>query len=290
MAAPRLHSTFPVSLFATPQPAHPEVFYTVPRAGHLLGGKDHHILRKHFPGHELIFCLRGRGFVRIAGRTHQVAAGQFVWINCHHPHEHGAIAEDPWEVYWVRIEGPRLAQVYELLGARVAPVFTEFDTAPAELIYRDIFQLMSGDAPDAPAFIHAAVARLVALAFAARQRATADTAPEVPPALRAAVERMKLFYFERHRIGDLAAESRMSVSHFRRVFTAAFGASPIAWLRRERISQAKRRLAETDDAISQIGEQVGYADRFFFSRDFKQVTGLTPKQFRALERGKGEGP
>lgn len=279
-------STFPVSLFATPSPVHQEVFYTVPRAGHLVGGADHHIQRDHYPGHELILCLRGHGFVRIAGRSHRVSVGEFVWVNCHRPHEHGAIKSDPWEVYWVRVEGPRLARIWEVLGAEALPVFAEFDRIAAEPIYREIFALMVGDAPEAPALLHAAVARLVALAFSARQRASADTAPEIPPALHAAVERMKLFYFERHRVEDLAATCGLSASHFARVFKSAFGTSPIDWLRRERISQAKRRLAETDDPIKQIGEQVGYADRFFFSKDFKQLAGLTPKQFRISERMK----
>ena len=75
----------------------------------------------------------------------------------------------------------------------------------------------------------------------------------------------------------------MSASHFSRVFKAALGTSPIGWLRRERISQAKRRLAETGDDIKQIAEQVGYGDRFYFSKDFKQLAGLTPREFRRRE-------
>ena len=62
MPARAKRSHFPVSLFATPSPQHQDVFYTVPRAGHLVGGADHHVRRDHFPGHELILCLRGRGW------------------------------------------------------------------------------------------------------------------------------------------------------------------------------------------------------------------------------------
>ena len=68
-------NSFPVSLHSTPSPLHQEVFYTVPRAGHLIAGRSHHIQRKHFPGHELILCLRGRGWTRIEGQLHKVASG-----------------------------------------------------------------------------------------------------------------------------------------------------------------------------------------------------------------------
>ena len=99
---------------------------------------------------------------------------------------------------------------------------------------------------------------------------------------------MALSYFQPHRVAQLAGIAGMSASHFSRVFKAAFGTSPIDWLRRERINQAKRRLAETGDDIKQIAEQVGYGDRFYFSKDFKNLTGLTPREFRrreTLDRG-----
>lgn len=282
-SARRAH--FPVSLFATPGPLHQELFLTVPRAGHLVGGDDHHIRRDHFPGHELILCLAGRGYVRIAGREHAVAPGDLVWVDCRRPHQHGPVADDPWEVLWVRAEGPRLTRTADVLGVEQEPVFPGFDVAATTPLYRTVFRLMEEGGPAAPALIHAEVTRLVAQAFAARQGSA--PAPSVPPALRPAVERLTLFFFERQRVVDLARACGMSPSHFTRTFRQAFGTSPIDWLRRRRITEAQRRLAESDDAVKRIAEQVGYGDRFFFSRDFRKVTGQTPRQFRARERGTG---
>ena len=94
---------------------------------------------------------------------------------------------------------------------------------------------------------------------------------------------MRLFYFKKLRVSELAALSGMSESHFTRLFRSAFGTTPIDWLRRERISQAKRRLAESSDAIKEIAAQVGYGDHYFFSKDFKQFTGIPPREFRRRE-------
>jgi AraC family transcriptional regulator, arabinose operon regulatory protein len=278
-------ATFPVSLFATANPLHQEIFLTVPRAGHLVGGDDHHIRRDHFPGHELILCIAGSGYVRIAGREHPVAAGDLLWVDCRRPHQHGPVAADPWEVLWVRAEGPRLTRTADVLGVEQAPVFPGFVVLDIEPIYRAIFRLMESADPAAPALIHAEVTRLVALAFAGRQNQTPT--PTVPPALRPAVRRLSLNFFEKQQVGDLAHLCGMSPSHFTRTFRAAFGTSPIDWLRRRRITEAQRRLVESDDAIKRIAEQVGYGDRFFFSRDFRKLTGQTPRQFRERERGAG---
>ena len=281
MGTPGDSTRFVVSLFATPSTAHQEVFYTVPRAGHLIGGADHHVEREHFPGHELIWCLAGKGWVRLQGKAHAVAAGELVWINCAQPHAHGADAEDPWEVYWLRIEGPRLESLSRMLGTNFQPVFAG---CPAETatVYPEVFERMQRPAPEAPALIHAAVARLVAAAFCARA-GRGETVENPPPVLRKSLEWMRLFYFQPARVEDLAEMSGVSPSHFNRLFKRSFGTSPIDWLRRERISQAKRRLVETTETVKQIAEHVGYADRFFFSKDFKRYTGCTPVEFRARE-------
>jgi AraC-like DNA-binding protein len=36
--------------------------------------------------------------------------------------------------------------------------------------------------------------------------------------------------------------------------------------------------------VKEIARQVGYHDQFFFSKDFKKMTKLTPTQFREQER------
>jgi AraC-like DNA-binding protein len=274
-----MRTRFPISLYNTANPAHQEVFYTVPRAGHMIGGADHRIRREHFPGHELIYCLRGAGYARVGGLTHRVGPGELVWINCHQPHEHGAIRSDPWEVYWVRIEGPRLVQMCTMLSADANPVFP---VAAPEPVFEELFRLLASDTPEAAPRVHAAVAQLLAQICCSRQRS--DTDAPVPAPLRRAVERMKLFYFEPQTVPELAALAGMSPSHFSRVFKNAFGTSPIDWLRRERISQAKRRLGDTADPVQWIAQAVGYHDRFFFSKDFKKLTGLTPSEFRRREK------
>ncbi len=272
---------FVVSLFATPSSLHQEVFYTVPRAGHLIGGPEHRVEREHFPGHELIWCLAGSGWVRLQGRAHPVAPGELVWINCAKPHAHGADPTDPWEVYWLRIEGPRLEALSRMLATDFQPVFSGCPGNTAD-IYREVFEHIIHPAPEATARIHAAVARLLSAACCARA-GRSETLETPPTVLHKALEKMRLFYFEPMRVDALAALSGVSSSHFNRLFKRSFGTSPIDWLRRERVSQAKRRLVESTETIKQIAEQVGYADRFFFSKDFKRYTGSTPGEFRARE-------
>lgn len=287
MARARPHTRFTVSLYHTPGDASRAVFYSVVRAGHLLAGRDHRIERDHYPGHELIFCLRGRGFVKVGGREHAAGPGALVWVNCYHPHAYWADPAAPWELFWVRVEGPGLDRICSILSADRLPVVAGLRADEVTPAFKRIFERMQRPTTDAAAAVHAEVARLIAAAFRARFRAGGFDAaqPQLAPGLEKAAQQMRLYFHRPWRVKELAALAGLSESSFMRAFRTGMGTSPIDWLRRERISQAKRRLGETTDTVKEIAAQIGYGDQYFFSKDFKRFTGLAPTEFRKREQG-----
>jgi AraC-like DNA-binding protein len=68
--------------------------------------------------------------------------------------------------------------------------------------------------------------------------------------------------------------------HLSRIFKEASGMTYIDFVTGLRIREAKRRLCETQDSIQCILESVGYHDAASFHRKFKQLTGMTPLQYR----------
>lgn len=57
------------------------------------------------------------------------------------------------------------------------------------------------------------------------------------------------------------------------------------YLVQERIKKAKLLLLTTDLKIYEIAEQVGFEDINYFSQRFKQVEGITPRQFKKGDKG-----
>ena len=57
------------------------------------------------------------------------------------------------------------------------------------------------------------------------------------------------------------------------------------YLVRERVKQAKLLLLTTDLKIYEIAEKVGFEDMNYFTQRFKQIAGVTPRQFKK-ERGR----
>jgi transcriptional regulator GlxA family with amidase domain len=67
---------------------------------------------------------------------------------------------------------------------------------------------------------------------------------------------------------------------FTRRFANATGLTPITYIQRLRVEDAKRRLESSEVPVDEISWQVGYEDPAFFRRLFKRTTGLTPGAYR----------
>jgi transcriptional regulator GlxA family with amidase domain len=81
-------------------------------------------------------------------------------------------------------------------------------------------------------------------------------------------------------VEEMIKRTRLAERTFKRRFAAATGLTPIAYVQRLRIEDAKRRLERTDASIDQISWEVGYEDAAFFRRLFKRTTGMAPAAYR----------
>ncbi|MEA1652813.1 AraC family transcriptional regulator [Nitrospirillum sp. BR 11164] len=79
---------------------------------------------------------------------------------------------------------------------------------------------------------------------------------------------------------DLAAEAKLSTSHFCTAFRQTFGMSPHAFIISRRVERAKALMLDTDDALAEIADACGFADQAHLSRLFRQATGSSPASWR----------
>lgn len=63
-------------------------------------------------------------------------------------------------------------------------------------------------------------------------------------------------------------------------FQSRFAMPVFAWLREERLRQARELLASTETPISSIGEYVGYSSGANFSKAFRERFGCSPRELR----------
>lgn len=81
-------------------------------------------------------------------------------------------------------------------------------------------------------------------------------------------------------INTIANELYLTPAYFSRVFKRKMGMTCMEFIKNYRINLAKELLQNTDLSIQQISEKTGYATVYYFSQQFKQVTGESPGNFR----------
>lgn len=82
-------------------------------------------------------------------------------------------------------------------------------------------------------------------------------------------------------LADIAARASMSTRSLSRQFRNQTGTTPMQWLSRHRIRRAQQLLEETDRPVEQIGGLVGFTSPTTFRACFRQVVGVSPRDYRA---------
>jgi AraC family transcriptional regulator len=86
-------------------------------------------------------------------------------------------------------------------------------------------------------------------------------------------------------LAELSGIAGLSKRHFLRAFQDSVGATPYRYVISLRIDEAKRRLSETDDSITDVALATGFGQAQHFSTSFRKATGLTPSSFRHRSLG-----
>ena len=86
------------------------------------------------------------------------------------------------------------------------------------------------------------------------------------------------------KIADLADAVHLSSSQARRVFTDAYGKSPIAYLTMVRAERMAVLLRTTERSVAAIAASVGWGDPDFAARQFRRSVGVSPSEYRRISR------
>ena len=83
-------------------------------------------------------------------------------------------------------------------------------------------------------------------------------------------------------VEELAFLCHMSLSTFKRRFAKNYGTSPNKWLLEKRMQKAAQLLKQGECKASEIYFELGYENLSSFIQSFKQVHGITPKQYQLI--------
>ena len=268
------------------------LWWYVHSAAHWRCGAGFGCDRKSFFGHQIMFMVAGSGKGTYRGQTWTAGAGEAVLMDLRQPHSYWSERANPWEMYWVLLDGPGVAAVFDALlssaGSCVIP-FASADRMRAD--FKGLFTLLSQHPAGFDAWVWQHLTALVANVVEGFRRSTghAGTAADQAPAgIRAA---LALLHREHHRalaLRELARAAHMSTFHFARRFKALLGFTAMEYLEKLRIGRAQELLlARPELRLGAVALSVGYADPAYFSRVFRKCLGVSPRAYRQNLMGRG---
>lgn len=105
----------------------------------------------------------------------------------------------------------------------------------------------------------------------------------IPKRMRLAKSYIDKNYNEEISVRSLAYASGVSDVHFRNEFKKCFGYSPLMYIKKVRIDNAKLLLRSGYYSVSDVATMCGFDSISYFSYEFKRLTGKTPREYLYYE-------
>lgn len=242
-------------------------------------------------------CHTGRGTVTINGRRYPLGPSALFLLPWGHAISYDADPADPFFVYgmhlipWHRADAPvELAVPHEPrhhlagvpwrrdlpLGADAEVVVGTEQQRPAlTALVRYAIHLGQHALPGVD------IARALGTLALAELPAPRQQAPDdVPVELHRLLTWIDAHLTDQITLADLAALAHRGTTTVNRLFHRHLGVSPMTWLSGRRIDRARRLLSTTNLTVAQVAQECGVADPYYFSRLFKESTGMAPRDWR----------
>ncbi|MBA3845178.1 MAG: helix-turn-helix transcriptional regulator [Planctomycetes bacterium] len=236
-----------------------------------------------YPDYALVLLTGGGGYYQDARGRQLLAAGQVIVVFPGLLHHYGAVPDSEWREIWLAFRGPLFAGLERTgLMDRRRPVL---DPGPAPAIseaFRGLLRDFERPAGMSQALF---VARVHLLIAELDDRCAHRAIAAAPSWLAAACARLEDRLDQPLDPALLARDLGVAYGAFRKGFARALGVPPARYRQLRRIDRAKSLLAEPGSTLATVAARLGYCDVYFFSRQFRQVTGRTPGAWRRMHGG-----
>lgn len=88
------------------------------------------------------------------------------------------------------------------------------------------------------------------------------------------------------RLSELEELAGISPSRFSKAFKQSTGQTPYQFVVHARVERAKQLLLAADTSMLDVAMGTGFCDQSHLNRQFKRLTGMTPRAFRKVETGR----
>ncbi len=244
----------------------------------------HQMTRQNHDDHLLLFCHSGKGMIQVGRQSQTVSKGDLVLLPQGTPHHYQADTQDPWSLYWVHFAGQQSQAFVDHLALPASTYVIPLGQHPKLISDFDALLAIRATGYNMNAFIHGAQVlkqMLTYLALLATHRIRQTGHFLDLQSIQTIMEEQLAGNID---LDALADQANLSKFHFIKRYKALTGYSPIQHFIHLKIERACYLLDISNQSINAVAQALGYDDAHYFSRLFRKVTGVSPSQYRQLDR------
>lgn len=221
------------------------------------------------------------------GRSHeyQIRSGQGFMIFPKQITTYIADEKLPWEYMWIEFDGMRAREAVETAGLSPdTPIYHASFKDQREHMVNEMLYILEhkNETP-----FHLTGHLYLFMDFLTRSAASMQI--RTNGRVRDFYIKEALNYIEQNFQNDISVEGisafcGLNRTYFGRIFKDTIGQSPQKFLLNYRMTKAAELLKLTALSINDIGNAVGYPNQLHFSRAFKNVFGVSPREWRNKNR------
>ena len=227
----------------------------------------------------IVYLLDGGGSYRDDRHSARLAAGDLLILFPDVAHVYGPGPDERWSECYVVFDGP-LFDMYRRTGL-LTPGRPVQHLEPVEGWIERLEAVAPQDRPRTLAERTLEVSRFGALLTEMLLASAAEPFGALRPAwLAQACELLEGDLHAPLEMATVAASVGLPYERFRKQFARYLGVTPARYRATRRIDLACELLQSPGRTLQSVALSLGFSDEFHFSRRFKQITGLAPREFR----------
>ena len=239
--------------------------------------------------YQLLYIVSGKGHFYFHGEDRVVYAGRMVLIQPRQEQRYEYFGEDKPEVYWVHFTG---SDVKNILRSYNIPMDDPIFYSGASSTYTYLFKEMIHELQTCKTGYEDLLAMYLRQIFLLVQRTRQEERPTVSTYIQEEMEFARRYFNEHYNepisIQEYAESRNMSVCYFQRNFKQIVKHTPMQYLLTIRVNNAASLLETTDYSMAEIAAIVGYEDPLYFSRLFRKIKGVSPRDYRNLVKDRAK--
>lgn len=233
--------------------------------------------------YQLLYIVSGKGHFYFHGEDRVVYAGRMVLIQPRQEQRYEYFGEDKPEVYWVHFTG---SDVKNILRSYNIPMDDPIFYSGASSTYSYLFKEMIHELQNCKTGYEDLLTMYLRQIFLLVQRTRQEERPTVSTYIQEEMEFARRYFNEHYNepisIQEYAESRNMSVCYFQRNFKQIVKHTPMQYLLTIRVNNAASLLETTDYSMAEIAAIIGYEDPLYFSRLFRKIKGVSPRDYRNL--------